>query len=70
MLRLFYFSGTGNARRAAHWIADAWHGRGRAAEVIDLAPIDARTIQIGPDDEVGLASPTHGFASTSTTFRR
>jgi len=61
VLRLFYFSGTGNARSVAHWIAEAWRKSGRAAEVLDIAKTERRAIQIGQDDEIGLASPTHGF---------
>lgn len=61
MLRLFYFSGTGNARRVAQWIASEWRERGRDVEIIDLARADVRSIELGRDDEVGLASPTHGF---------
>ena len=61
MLRLFYFSGTGNARNVAHWAASAWQNRDREAEVIDLAKVDARAIRLDPGDEVGIVSPTHGF---------
>src|SRR5512133_3120921 len=61
MLRMYYFSGTGNARNVAQWMVGAWRERHHAAEAIDLAGIDAATIDVGPDDEIGLASPTHGF---------
>jgi len=60
MLRMFYFSGTGNARNVAHWMAEAWRERGREAEVVDLARAPREDLRVGPDDEVGLASPTHG----------
>jgi ferredoxin len=61
MLQLFYFSGTGNARRVATWVADAWRQRGREAAVVELAHTAPGSIQLGPEDELGLASPTHGF---------
>jgi len=61
MLRMFYFSGTGNARNAARWMVEVWRERNHAAEAIDLAEIGAGTIAVGPGDEIGLASPTHGF---------
>lgn len=61
MLRLFYFSGTGNARNVAQWIASAWREKGREAEVVDLSKADPRSVAIGEDDVVGFASPTHGF---------
>lgn len=61
MLRMFYFSGTGNARNVAGWIVAAFQARGHAAEAIDLAKLEPADVHIDPDDEVGLASPTHGF---------
>lgn len=61
MLRMFYFSGTGNARNVALWMVEAWREGGREADVVDLAKVDPRTVQIGPEDEVGFSSPTHGF---------
>jgi ferredoxin len=66
---MFYFSGTGNARNVAHWMASAWRGRDRDAEVVDLAKVDARAVHVAPDDEVGLASPTHGFNFPPITLR-
>ena len=61
MLRMFYFSGTGNARNVARWMVDVWRERDRDAEAIDLAGMAVGAVDIGPDDDIGLASPTHGF---------
>jgi hypothetical protein len=61
MLKLFYFSGTGNARNVARWMVEAWQERGRQAEAIDLSKEGTDDVQVGPDDEIGVASPTHGF---------
>lgn len=61
MLRLFFFSGTGNARNVATWLAEAWRAHGRDAEVADIARTDPAAIALDPGDEVGIASPTHGF---------
>jgi len=58
---LFYFSGTGNARNVARWMVEAWQERGRQAEAFDLAKEGSNNVQVGPDDEIGFASPTHGF---------
>ncbi len=69
MLRMLYFSGTGNARAAAHWMGAAWRERGRAAEVADLTQVDPRALHLDPGDELGLASPTHGFNLPPTTLR-
>lgn len=61
MLRMFFFSGTGNARNVARWMVEVWRERNQAAEAIDLAGVGADAIEVGPDDDIGLASPTHGF---------
>ena len=61
MLRMFYFSGTGNARNAARWMVETWRARGQAAEAVDLARTRAEAIEVQAGDDVGLASPTHGF---------
>jgi Pyruvate/2-oxoacid:ferredoxin oxidoreductase delta subunit len=61
-LRLYFFSGTGNARHVARWIADAAGERGVPTEVVDIAGIDRK--HPGPPPEgamVGFISPTHGF---------
>jgi ferredoxin len=61
MLRLYWFSGTGNARSAARWIVETWRARGQPAEAVELARTDPRTVRPAAGDVVGLASPTHGF---------
>ena len=58
---MFFFSGTGNARNAARWMVEAWRERHHAAEAIDLSRIDVGMIEVGPGEDIGLASPTHGF---------
>ncbi len=60
-LRMFFFSGTGNARNVARWMVEAWRERGHAAEAVDLAAVDVEAVDVGPHDDIGLASPTHGF---------
>ena len=42
-------------------MVEAWRERGRHAEAIDLAKEDSHNVQVGYDDEIGFASPTHGF---------
>jgi ferredoxin len=61
MLRMFYFSGTGNARNVAGWLAAAWAERGQEVAVVDLAQLDAHGVRVDAGDMVGIASPTHGF---------
>lgn len=61
-LSIFYFSGTGNARRTAEWIADEATRRGLSAscvniehfEIADMPPADQNSL-------IGFCSPTHGF---------
>jgi hypothetical protein len=60
-LRVFYFSGTGNARNVAVWLAAAWAERGREVAVAEIARTDPATVRLGPEDELALISPTHGF---------
>lgn len=61
MLRMFFFSGTGNARNVAKWMVDSWRERGLPAETIDIAKIGDDRLEIGPHDVVAIVSPTHGF---------
>lgn len=61
-LIIYYFSGTGNAKRAAEWIIDVAKSRGLETELfnIDKNP----KVNIGDFTEntiVGFCSPTHGF---------
>ena len=61
MLRMFFFSGTGNARNVSRWMVETWRERGEAAEAVDLAGVHAGAIDVRPNDDIGLVSPTHGF---------
>jgi Pyruvate/2-oxoacid:ferredoxin oxidoreductase delta subunit len=61
-LLIYYFSGTGNARQAARWVADAASAKGVAVTVVNIADIDRRHVPPPPPDAlVGIYSPTHGF---------
>jgi Pyruvate/2-oxoacid:ferredoxin oxidoreductase delta subunit len=61
-LIIYYFSGTGNARKSAEWIAEV--GRARKLKV-HLINIDRFTEVKVPEIEgkalIGFCSPTHGF---------
>ena len=61
MLKIFFFSGTGNARNVARWMVEVWRDRNHTSEAIDLAKVSVDTIEVGPNDDIGLAAPTHGF---------
>jgi Pyruvate/2-oxoacid:ferredoxin oxidoreductase delta subunit len=59
---IYYFSGTGNARQAARWIAERAVAGGLETTVVNIADIDRRHVQQPPADAlVGFCSPTHGF---------
>lgn len=59
---VYYFTGTGNARQAANWIADVANAKGITAEPINIAELDRRHAPPPPPGAlVGFCSPTHGF---------
>lgn len=61
-LILYYFSGTGNAKTAAHWIVDHARNRGMEAEIIQInkhTPIPLKAFK--EKTLVGFCFPTHGF---------
>lgn len=61
-LIIYYFSGTGNARRTAEWIAEEAEQSGVLITLVNiehfekanLPPTDKKTL-------IGFCSPTHGF---------
>ena len=61
-LQLYYFSGTGNARRVAHWIEERAIAQNISTTNEDIAKIDRASIKV-PDKDVtiGIIGPTHGF---------
>lgn len=61
-LQLYYFSGTGNARRVAHWIEECATDRQYITSNEDIAKIDRASIK-APDKDatIGIVGPTHGF---------
>jgi ferredoxin len=61
-LRIYFFSGTGNARNVAHWFAGVAMEKNIPVETIDIAKTDRKKIQPPPRGSlVGFVSPTHGF---------
>lgn len=61
-LVIYYFSGTGNARNVANWIADAALGNNLQIELVDISKIDRKNIPAPPENAlIGFCSPTHGF---------
>lgn len=60
-MRIFYFSGTGNAKRVAEWINDYANSIHISSETVNIANMETRSIQPVQDELLGLISPTHGF---------
>ncbi len=61
-LVLYFFSGTGNARNVANWIADTALEKNLQIELVDISKIDRKNIPAPPADSlIGFCSPTHGF---------
>jgi len=60
-MRIFYFSGTGNAKKVAEWMNEYANEKGVASEAIDISKMENRSIQPLPNEILGLISPTHGF---------
>lgn len=60
-MRIFYFSGTGNAKRVAEWMNQYANEKGVPSEVIDISKMDVRRVQSLPEEMIGIISPTHGF---------
>jgi Pyruvate/2-oxoacid:ferredoxin oxidoreductase delta subunit len=61
-IRIYYFSGTGNARSVAEWLRDEADRKAWNVEIQNIAEIERRNIQT-PDQNtlIGFVSPTHGF---------
>ena len=60
--KIFYFSGTGNAKRIAEQIVDFSRENGLNAELFNIAEIVSDELaEIENDTLIGFCSPTHGF---------
>ena len=59
---IYFFSGTGNAKQTAFWIAEELYKHGTQPFVFDISTLRGK--KIAPPEEnsiVGFISPTHGF---------
>jgi Pyruvate/2-oxoacid:ferredoxin oxidoreductase delta subunit len=62
VIRIYYFSGTGNSRRVAGWIRKAGEKQGLPVECMDISKNQRRHINRPEKDVIiGFCSPTHGF---------
>ncbi len=61
-IEVYYFSGTGNSERVAHWLAEFASGQGVRAKLVNIAKADRRHAPPpDPDSLVVFTSPIHGF---------
>jgi ferredoxin len=60
-MRIFYFSGTGNAKKVAEWMNKHANEEGVHSELVDISKMDIRKVQPEPGEMIGIISPTHGF---------
>ena len=61
-LIIFYFSGTGNAKTSAMWIAQNAKAKNINAKIINIAKeVDFKKIQFNTQTLIGFCYPTHGF---------
>lgn len=61
-LIIFYFSGTGNARRTSEWIIDEAKNRGLKTLLINIDHLKSAKPYLNSENTlIGFCSPTHGF---------
>lgn len=60
-VQLYFFSGTGNARRITHWSLDFARQFGMPAKVVNIEKIDGRPATPLASELVGFIYPIHGF---------
>lgn len=60
-LTIYYFSGTGNARNVAQWIANVFKNKGKQTEILDIAKLPSRQVGKVNSALIGIIGPTHGF---------
>ncbi len=59
---IYYFTGTGNAKHVAGWIAEVANAKGIGTEIVNIAEIDRKHVSPPPPGAlIGFCSPTHGF---------
>lgn len=61
-IAIYYFSGTGNAKQIAYWIAELAQKRDIECQTINIAKVvTASTLTTDPDALIIFISPIHGF---------
>jgi flavodoxin len=61
-MKIYYFSGTGNALSVSNWINNTGITYGTDIEIHNIAKLDSRIpISLPKNAMIGFISPTHGF---------
>jgi ferredoxin len=60
-MKIYYFSGTGNAKHTAYWLNEYAKSMGINSQVINIADSRGIPVEIAKDELTGFVSPTHGF---------
>lgn len=69
-MRIFYFSGTGNAEKAAQWIQESMEEKGMSAELYNIAlKLLPEEFVTDDTDFLGFCYPTHGFNAPPIVLR-
>lgn len=70
-LVIYYFSGTGNARRSSEWIADVARSEGLKVHLVNIDRFENITIPALYEGRtlIGFAFPTHGFNAAPIMLR-
>jgi Pyruvate/2-oxoacid:ferredoxin oxidoreductase delta subunit/flavodoxin len=66
-LQINYFSGTGNAKQIALWVAECAAERGINSQVCNIATVDSHEM-VDPETAIVIISPIHGFSYPKITF--
>ncbi len=70
MVKIYYFSGTGNAANVARWFSEVAISKNIESEVVNIAKVSKEEIK-GEDNKmlIGFCSPTHGFNFPPITLK-
>ena len=69
-LIIYYFSGTGNARQSAEWIAESMQHNNILAEIFNIAKkTEPEAISDSSGTLLGFCFPTHGFNAPPIMLR-
>ena len=69
-VKIFYFSGTGNALSVSRWLAAVATEMNIESEIVDLSRIPKQVqITVENDSLIGFCSPTHGFNFPAVTLK-